>query len=182
MTPRHSHRLLPQAGFTLLEILVVLVFVALLVSMAATGLRIFNAGRSPETQANRFAALLQLASDEAVLTGTEVGLLMDSRDMQFFRFQPATREWVSLSKDEQFFDREIPDGITMQLELEGLAVNNFQLDPGDEALQDSPAPQLIFFSSGEATAFTLRFTGEPDQPAWQLVGNILGQFDISESR
>ena len=116
-----------------------------------------------------------------MLTGTEVGLLMDLDHMLFFRFQPATREWVSLSKDKQFYDREIPAGITMQLELEGLSVNNFELEPGNESSQEPPTPQLIFFSSGEATAFTLRFTGDPDQPAWQVVVNILGQFDVSES-
>ncbi|MEE8118759.1 MAG: type II secretion system minor pseudopilin GspH [Gammaproteobacteria bacterium] len=177
---RHACRPLAQAGFTLLEILVVLAFVGILVSMAATGLRVFNFGRSPEQQANRVAALLQLASDEAILTGTEVGLRIDSNRLQFSRFQLETREWISLAKDSQFRDREIPDGIVMQLELDGVAVNEIAFAANNESDKVSPAPQIIFFSSGEVVPFTLRFKGETDQPTWQIASNILGQLTVAE--
>ena len=61
-------------GFTLIEILVVVVIVAITVSIALLSIGLARDDRTLQTEAQRFAALLEVALDDATLQGREYGI------------------------------------------------------------------------------------------------------------
>jgi general secretion pathway protein H len=134
-----------QRGFTLIEIMVVITIVAVL--MGAVTLSFPRTGDNLlKEQAERFAALISLAQDEAILQSRELALFVSKTGYVFYQNQNSS--WVPYSS-RPFSQRTYPGGITASTIVEGV-----DLDFKDN-LRD--APQIIIFSSGEMTPFTYVF-------------------------
>ena len=134
----------PQSGFTLLEVLVVVVITAILVA----ALTLSIAGTSERQLANaseRFQALLGQACNQAELSGREIGAVISADGYTFLRLDRDS--WRALAGDGELRARHWPAGMRVELTREGRPV----------ALASTPqdAPQLVCFSSGEATPFAL---------------------------
>lgn len=144
-------------GFTLLEILVVLVIVA---AMAA--LLVFSFSDSSEQrlrrEANGFAALLNAAADEAVMRGIELGVVLDDEGYRFVVFDPETKQWQAAAA-QGLAAHKFPERYAIDFELDGSAVDQQALErikllaqrTDDERLR----PSILILSSGEITPFTL---------------------------
>lgn len=174
--PRHSER-----GFTLLEILIVVVLVAILTAAAINTINFVVDEADAKTEAQRIAALATLAAEEAVLTGREYGLRIGDETLEFLLFDDLTREWQPLADDRIFHPRPIPESIRLELVLEGQAVmlggeaedTTMPAEDEDEAVEP---PQLMFLSSGEITPFTLTVAERgPDGDTWTVEGDLLGR-------
>jgi len=139
-----------QRGFTLIEIMVVITIVAVL--MGAVTLSFPRTGDNLlKEQAERFAALITLAQDEAILQSSELGLLVHKGGYIYYRNE--NNSWVPYSS-RPFSRRQFPVGISSSMVIEG---DSFSLKDGDKQM-----PQIIIFSSGEMTAFTYRLTYQKD--------------------
>ncbi len=161
---RATHR-----GFTLLELLVVLLLIGIILSFAT--LSVGDGGRAAqvEREARRFAALTGLAGEESILRGVEFGIrvLPDG-----YRFEGYDGEkWVPLEGDDIFRMRALPEGVDLQLFLEGLPVSLEE--------SEGKAPQIVLFSSGERTPFELVVGPEFDGPRYKLVAPPLGELTVS---
>ncbi len=149
---RHS-KAAPDAvrGFSLLEVLVVVVVAAILavtLTLAIAG----NAQRSLDDGAEQFAALLTQACDEAQLGGREIGVLLDGRGYAFARLDGD--RWRTLGGQGTLRARVWPTSLRAALERDGQV-----LDLGGAVAR---RPQLVCFSSGELTPFTLTLSlGDP---------------------
>lgn len=144
MRPREHPR-----GFTLLEILVVLVLTGILLNGAriATG-RLWV---DPEHEAERLLALMELAADEAVMRNRAIGLQVhrDPSAGPRYRIAWARRiegRWHALDT-APFETRWLPEGIELELAIEG----SVQRIP-DHIPRE---PQLRFFASGESDPYRL---------------------------
>ena len=147
----------PQRGFTLLELLVVMVLIGIVVSLAA--LAIGDGGeRKMRSEAERLAATLQLARDELLITGESdraLGLRRDGYSfLQLMVLDDNTREWRPL-EDAQLgprqFDQRLLD---VQLELDGKRTALPQTRGWE--------PHILLGNTGEMTParITLRVTGK----------------------
>lgn len=108
-----------QRGFTLLEIIVVV----LLIAVSATFV-VVNLERDTDTlarfEAERFARLIEQARDESIISGRPYALSVDTdrNSYEFLRYG-SEGEWVPVSEDDMFRRREIPGDLNVIFELLG---------------------------------------------------------------
>lgn len=136
-------------GFTLLELLVVLVVISIFFLAFTLSINLVE-DRDLEKEVDRLAALVGLAAEEAVLQGREYGLWFDREAYEFFVFSPDTRTWISAGEDEYFRPRRMQENMEFKLWLEGRPVVL-----GDPINPEDPRPHIMILSSGELTPFEI---------------------------
>lgn len=141
-------------GFTLLELLIVMVIAGVLLGMVSlNGLP--SEGRILQEEAQRIALLLQIARDEAILRNTPLAFEADRERYRFLVRQDAS--WVALQGDDMLRERAFkraPIGLRIEPAQEG---NNdpLRLVLGREAVDK---PFALTLTYGEA-AITIRADG-----------------------
>lgn len=141
-------------GFTLIEILIVIVIIGSLASLAVLNLGGADRTRQLETEARRLHAVLRMAAEEAVFQAEEYGLLVQSDGYQFVRLDPGTGRWLA-SAGREFEPHVIAAGFEMRLQVEGEV-------PALAPQKQIDEPAVLLLSSGEVTPFLIemRFTEE----------------------
>lgn len=134
----------PARGFTLLELLVAMVIVGIIASFAV--LSVGDGGRdaTQRREAERLAALLSLAADEAVLRGRELGLALDPDGYAFLTLEG--ERWRPAAGDGPLGDRRLPAPFRLAAEVEGRYLPLAKRRKGT-----APAPAVLLYSSGEQT-------------------------------
>jgi general secretion pathway protein H len=156
MALRPSHR---PRGFTLIELMVVLVVIAVMAGLLIIGSG-DNPGRQLRREASTLASLLNLAADEAVMQGVELGLVIDGESYHFVRFDPARQRWQAIEGRplaQYRFEREYD----IAFELDGERIDERQRARIQQLAQrgeEADRPLLLLLSSGETTAFSLTLT------------------------
>jgi general secretion pathway protein H len=139
-----------QHGFTLLEVLVVLVIISVIIGFAV--LSIDTGPEELRREGSRIASLLELASEEAVMNGRECRMVLRRHGYSFELLRDG--KWQS-AEDELFRPRQLPNDISLQLFLE-----NQEVMLNDEADPDAAkSGALLLLSSGEITPFELTVSG-----------------------
>lgn len=139
-----------QAGFTLIEILVVLVVIGLLASLAVMTMGGSSRDREMENEVRELYLLMQTASEQAVLNNTELGLILDEGGYRFVAWEDRSGEWKEPA-EPMFRLRRFPEWITVTEYIENDT-------PRLASEEDRLRPDVVFFSSGETTPFELEFT------------------------
>lgn len=175
-----------QAGFSLLEIMVVVVIIGIVLSVASLSFGFLRNDRELQTEATRFIALAEVALDEATMQGREFGIELMTAGYRFVEYDALTAVWMEIPADDTLRLRELPEDVEFELFLEG---KNILLDD-DPAKFDDPekrtnrfdrevyAPHLLIFSSGDATPFELRILRGHDDQEIILQGDALGNVKI----
>lgn len=137
-------------GFTLIEILVVIVVVGLLASIAVVNFGSTSQTRELENHARDVFLQLQLAADQAVLNNQELGLAIKDQTWTFVVYDEETGAWQPLPPPG-LKGGVFPEWVSVDVQREGERVLAAR-DAQDEA----QLPQIALFSSGEVTPFELR--------------------------
>ncbi len=142
-------------GFTLIEILVVLVLIGVVASVSVLTIGANNQNKELMNELKRVHALLRLVTDEAILNSQELGFFIDSDGYRFLRYDEDNQNWTAYGQ-VPFQDRVLPEWMTVSLQKsEDLPALPLSDQPNTE--EAAPLPQIVFFSSGEITPFTLYF-------------------------
>ena len=164
----------PPRGFTLLEIMVVLVLVGILASFA-----LLSAGGGPRErlaeEARRLTALVELHQQEAIYRGETRGVRFSQTGYALLSLGDQG-EWRPPAASDALTSRALPDDLTVKLWIEGQAID--LKNPGE-------SPQVWLLPSGEATEFTAVF-GPSDDPApsapfHKVTGDNLGRLTLGEA-
>ncbi|KQA24371.1 type II secretion system minor pseudopilin GspH [Vibrio metoecus] len=169
-------------GFTLLEILLVLVLISVsAVAVIAT----FPVSVKDEAKisAQSFYQRLLLLNEEAILSGQDFGVRVDvdARSLTFLQLT-ADKGWQKWQNDKMTNQTTLKDGLQLDFELGGGAwqKDDRLFNPGslfDEEMfadkkeeKQEPPPQLFVLSSGEVTPFVLSVfpKGQPRDEQWRV--------------
>lgn len=175
-----------QLGFTLIEILVVVIIVATVSGIALMSIGLIGDDRELDTERQRLASLIQVAQDEATLQGREFGLELMTSTYRFVEFDPLTAQWSEVPGDDLFRSRELPEGMEFELYVEDKRVvlksDPQRLDDPDEQSMtltaEKYAPHIYVFSSGELTAYEIRLRRPQNNQELALRGDILGEIEF----
>ncbi len=138
------------SGFTLIEILVVMVIVGLLAAIAVVNLGGGQERRQLENTVRELYLLMQTASEQAVVNNQELGLLVTDKGYRFVVYSDKEDNWAAQG-ERLFSPRSWPDWVVATAIID----NNLpRLASGEGVAR----PDIVFFSSGEITPFELDFT------------------------
>lgn len=163
-------------GFTLLELMVVIVIIAILLATALLSTSFTSIERQLEEEARRFSALVSYAREEAILQTRDIGFQVDATGYRFMVLDGLTGQWVSADFDEVLRERNFPTGIEGNLWIEGAG---FDLgDPDSEQADPGVLPQVFILSSGELSPFELILSSEQSAARVTIAGTLDGKTEI----
>jgi general secretion pathway protein H len=124
-----------------------------------------NPARVLEQEAQRLAALLTLARQEALLQGQEMGVAIETTAYQFYLWQDSG--WQLLKQDDLFHPQTLPTGLQAALSLDETPLT-FGVTPTEK-------PHLLLLSSGEITPFKITLNlVTTETPRYDIQGDLLG--------
>ncbi|NTS75839.1 type II secretion system minor pseudopilin GspH [Catenovulum sp. SM1970] len=185
MKSRFSHK---QGGFTLLEIMLVLVLMAILISSISFSFDVSDPKERTYKEAKRFQTAFHMASDYGLLNNIQIGLVVDEESYQFVGYDG--NQWMSFPDEPVLAAYQIPEQIIMSLTMgeipwlddQSLLGEEDLFSSGDEDEREEDGskkqkliPQVYLFSSGDITPFELTFSyaatfDSPDPIEFQVIG------------
>ena len=170
--------------------MIVIVIVGIMFSFLALSIR----GSSPEelikTEAQRLNQLIGLALEEAILRGEEYAIVFKPNSYQFARL--TENGWQAIQGDRQLRTRELPEDITIELEVgntnfslsadEETDDTNFSLSTDEETDNKTLKPHVFLLSSGEITPeFTVNLVIFGVATSYHIAGKMNGQLSLSNT-
>ncbi len=160
---------LPLKGFTLIEIMVVIVIIGVILSFATLSIGDGGLAQKLEQETQRLASLLKLANQEAIMQAKEMGVSFDTDGYHFYVLQE--QQW-QLVQDDIFRPRILPPGMQTEIHIEGVPI---------VLSKDKKTPQLLLLSSGELTPFEVIFTVESDKTLrYRLTSTTIGEINVQK--
>jgi general secretion pathway protein H len=136
------------AGFTLIEILVVVLIIGLISATMLLSFTLTGRDRELEKESDRLFALFSYAREQAELQTREYGVLFQDDGYEFLTYDVRRAIWRSVPDDEALVARRLPDGLGVKLSIEARPV--VLTRPKDAK---DKTPQVMIFSNGDLTSF-----------------------------
>lgn len=139
---------MPQRGFSLLELIVVIAMMATLTGVILPRLNIGGERNQIRNETVRLGELMRRASEEAIFKTRELGIRFTDGDYQFLHLDGdgRTGKWVAYD-DKVFRKREWPDNFEIEIEVAGVRI---ELEDAEAfKIDDKTRPHVMFLSNGE---------------------------------
>ncbi len=167
-------------GFTLVEVLIVMLIITVVISL--TVLSVTSTGRDSQLdeESRRIEGLVGLLHERALLEGRDFGLRIEPTAYEFVVYDTRRNLWLMLDQEREFRHRELPKGVTFQLQLDSQTV---VIKPVDRNLSSGPPPnpQIAIAASGEGTPFRLILVRDATQAKTAVDGDALGKISRESS-
>ena len=137
-------------GFTLIEILVVLVIVGVMISLVTISIGTTGRDNQLDEETRRIEALLSLLHDRAVLEGRDFGMKIQPAAYEFMVFDNRRQLWLHFDDENQYRSRTLPPGLSFQLQLDSQQIVLKQVDSTFK--KDEPPPPHSWRSQRAAKA------------------------------
>lgn len=144
-------------GFTLIEILIVILIIGIMASVTLFAYGDFGASRKADTTAEQFIAYIKLVQQRSILEMVSLGVTVTSQGYETYRFD--NNQWQLIPRNSHIFRRSFPEGLVVNLK------SNIK--------HGTKAPTIIITPAGKMTEFILTF-GTSSQPE---VNSVVGLYN-----
>jgi type II secretion system protein H len=191
-----------QRGFTLIEILVVMVIIGVVVVGAILSLGATGKDSQLERERDRLSSLMTYVHERGGMLTLEYGIRCGQHGYRFVYFDNIINQWVPETTDDTLRLRRMPAGLTLKLEVEGrpivltdkaLTLSKRATTPaggtistlGDPTtsftnqLADN-SPQIMLFSNGDANSFALSIVRDGVGRSVTLQSSADGTLKVSD--
>jgi general secretion pathway protein H len=166
------------SGFTLLELLVVVVIIGIITSMAVISVNVLGGDHEMQQEAERLQAILVQAREDALLQSRDLGLRIDETSLEFLEYDGRNERWRPVLGDPLLRERTLPAGLRLRLRLEDRDV---QLKPRQPATERDPIyPHVILQASGEIVPFDVVFTRDGTDEQRRVSGTVDGRIELHD--
>lgn len=198
----HRRRTLPNkqtiSGFTLIEILVVIVIISISVGMVVVNISTGGADKKAEEEIVRLQQLLRVAHQQSVIRAEEYGVRFYKTGYRFMKYDEQSKLWADITNDRLLRNRILAEPLEIDLYIEELSVDipqsfdddpepaentddNDQTEVQNSALNTPDSkqikPQIFLLSSAELTpAFELHIRVPGSDIEEQLLGLPQGEY------
>lgn len=162
-----------HAGFTLLEIMLVLVLLGIATAVVLPTLEPADSSARLKTDADRFAALVKTGHEESLLKGKDLGVSFTDNGYQFMEWHED--KWQLMQSDRLLTEKELSKAINLDF-MPGELIWQAALDAEEQHDSDSfftdsglfeneesmKKPDLYIWSSGDVTPAEVRFQSASD--------------------
>lgn len=171
-------------GFSLLELLVVVVIIGLFAGAAVLSMGILGGDREVEREAFRLRSLLDLLREEALMQSRDFGVLFTETGYHFYAYDYQQLRWVVPVGENLFVPHDVDEGLELELRVEDRDLvldTGFDLDRDeDDADEDDPEPQIMVLSSGEMTPFEASFSRSMADGRFTLTAGLDGTIEVTQ--
>jgi general secretion pathway protein H len=159
------------AGFTLLEVLIVLVIIGVVIAAVTLTISSSDRGQAAKTATNLLRARMLLAQERALIKSSTLGLSLSQKGYQFYVYQNTPPQevmsWQKITEPKTLGYQAWPKSFTLKLSLPDIA----------NAVIPNRLPQspMIVFNPGTGvTPFTLHIN------AFKIIGKPNGEIKIAQ--
>lgn len=152
-------------GFTLIEILIVLLIISIVASVASLSIH-FNRKKQMEMLATQIAHVIQLAQNDSLLRSQVLGIALTNHSLKFFNYDEKNQKWI-LTPEKVFHEKIFSDGLMMTLKIQ------------HKTIPIDAEPHLIISANGDFPNFEMD-VGEKNQPAtYKVIGKESGEVYVT---
>jgi general secretion pathway protein H len=188
-TPTDRRRRAGERGFTLIELMVVVLIIGLMAAGLVLSVSVTGRDNQLEKESERAFQLIKYAREKAELQTREFGLYLGDHDYQFLTFDPRKGLWRPVDEDDALRARQLPEGLKFRLIVEGREVvlkapedkdkskkTKEQLEKEALAFQ----PHIMIFSNGDLTSFQLTLERDDPVRSMTIASNDKGGIDAGK--
>jgi len=166
----------PASGFTLIEVLVVMLIIGIVSGIAVLSLRT-SSQAGAHGAAQRFRTVLDAVALDALARSRDYGLLVWQSGYAFVHLNDKDK-WVAakLPRDAGQATHRLAEGLRARLRVGGQDVS---LAPRRE---DGP-PQVLVLSNGEMTPFEIAFQADaaaPHEAVYRVAADAVGHLSAAD--
>ncbi len=151
-------------GFTLIEILVVLLIITVLAGVTIARLPAFSQNAAFETETRRLELLFNMAHQASILDSMAFGFRLTDDGYKFLKFDDGSQRWTDA--ESPFQERTLPDGLKLVIKA----------DNDGFSLLGENLPPVLILSSGENTPFQIILQSRLQETSKTLRSEGYGEF------
>lgn len=137
-------RALPRAyGFTLLELLVVILIIGVVTAGVLFSISFAGKDTDLETESKRLLSLMDYAREQAELQTRDYGIYFGQNGYEFVVYDVRTGSWRRVFEDDALRDRTLPSGLDFKLVVDArpIVLNETLAQPPDKTPSSQPGAQ-----------------------------------------
>ena len=163
----HVHE--KSKGFTLIEILVVMLIISIVTTVALLSIR-RNETKEMETLAKNISQMVTFAEEQAMLQSRVLGVAIQSQQLQFASLENSKDNkktiWHALN-DHSLGTYKVPNNVQMTI-----SSGNSKTDIDNDAKELKP--QIIISTNGDIIPFTIYLGIKGKKPQYAITGDADG--------